>query len=59
MGEPWVGRERLRPRLLGDVLAVTRRQGVGEAGDVAPVFVDEVLEGREAHDDATVCRALM
>jgi hypothetical protein len=30
---------------------------VGEAGDVAPVLVDEVLEGWEAHDGATVCRA--
>jgi len=33
---------------------VTGREGVGEAGDVAPVLVDEVLEGREAHDGPTV-----
>jgi len=31
-------------------------EAVGEAGDVAPVRVDEVLEGREAHDGPTVGR---
>ena len=41
-----VGRERLGPRLLGHVVAVDRSgEGVGEAGDVAPVGVDEGLEG--------------
>jgi hypothetical protein len=56
VGEPGVGREGLGPRLLGDVVAGAGRQGVRQAGDVAPVLVDEVLEGREAHDGSTVCR---
>ena len=46
-----VGRERLGPRLLGHVVAVHRPgQGVREPGDVAPVRVDEELEGRQGHD---------
>ena len=43
MGEPGVGREGLGPRLLGHVVAVARRQGVGQPRDVTPVLVDEVL----------------
>jgi len=56
VGEPGIGRQRLGPRLLGDVVAVAGREGVRETGDVAPVLVDEVLKGREAHDGSTVCR---
>ena len=46
-----------RGLLMGDVVAVAGREGVRETGDVAPVLVDEVLKGREAHDGSTVCRA--
>ena len=56
MGEPWVGRQGLGPRLLSDVVAVAGREGVGEPGDVAPVLVDEELERRKVHDGATVGR---
>ena len=56
VGEPWIGGQRLGPGLLRDVVAVAGREAVGESGDVAPVLVDEVLEGGKAHDGATVCR---
>ena len=49
-----VGRERLGPRLLGHVVPVDRAgEGVGEAGDVAPVRVDEGLEGGQLHTHGT------
>jgi len=55
-----VGRERLRPRLLGDIVPEVRPgEGMGEPGDVAPVGVDEVLEGRQGHDESTVCRPVV
>ena len=42
--------------VLGDVVARTGCEGVREAGDVAPVLVDEVLEGGQAHGRPTVGR---
>lgn len=48
--KPGVCRERLGPRLLCDVLRGSwAREGVGKPTDVAPVGIDEVLEGRQAH----------
>ena len=53
-GQPRVRRQGLGPRLLGDVVPLARPgEGVGEAGDVAPVRVDELLERREGHAHGT------
>ena len=56
MGEPRIGGQRLRPGLLRDVVTVAGREAVREAGDVAPVLLDEVVEGGKAPDGATVGR---
>jgi len=48
--QPRVCRVRLEPRLLGDVLGgIGADESAGEATDVGPVGVDEVLEGGQAH----------
>ena len=53
-GEPRVCGVRLGPRLLGHVVAVDRTgEGSGQPGDVAPVVVDESLEGGKVHTDGT------
>ena len=44
----------LQPRLLGDVVTVKRtRERMGQPSHVAPVGIDEQLEGRRGHTGTT------
>jgi len=52
--QPGIGLERLHPDPLGTVLAVVRAgERVREAGHVAPIGVDQLLERRQDHADET------